>query len=54
LKLLHYSVEQQDEAVQARYLGDTSLVADSHGWGDLLELDEAKGTMFEFQAVNGF
>jgi hypothetical protein len=37
--------------VQARDLGDTSLVVDSYGQGDLLGSEEAKGVMFEFQAV---
>ena len=37
--------------VQARGLGDTSLVVDSYGQGDLLGSEEAKGVMFEFQAV---
>jgi len=39
--------------VQARDLGDTSLVVDGYGWGDLLGSEEAKGVMFEFhwQAV---
>jgi hypothetical protein len=37
--------------VQARGLGYTSLVVDSYGRGDLLGSEEAKGVMFEFQAV---
>ena len=37
--------------VQARGLGDTSLVVDSYGQGNLLGSEEAKGVMFEFQAV---
>ena len=38
--------------VQARYLGDTSLVADIYGQGNLLGSKEAKGVMFKFQAVS--
>ena len=37
--------------VQARGLGDTSLVVDSYRQGNLLGSEEAKGVMFEFQAV---
>ena len=37
--------------VQARNLGDTSLVVDSYGQGDLLGSEEVKEEMFEFQAV---
>ena len=37
--------------VQARNLGDTSLVVDSYGQGGLLGSEEAKEVMFEFQAM---
>jgi len=37
--------------VQARDLGDTFLVVDSYGQGDLLGSEEAKRLMYEFQAV---
>ena len=37
--------------VQARGLGDTSLVVDIYGQGNLLGSEEAKEVMSEFQAV---
>ena len=37
--------------VQERDLGDTSLVVDSYSQGNLLGSEEAKGVMFEFQAL---
>jgi hypothetical protein len=37
--------------VQATGLGDTFLVVDSYGQGDLLGSEKAKKVMYEFQAV---
>jgi hypothetical protein len=45
VELPHYPVELRDGVVQARDLGDTFLVVDSYGLGDLLWSEEAERAM---------